>query len=116
AAGEDGGLPARHAQQQVRRLAGAARAVAQMKTATEVAVFTPETGMSQPRTARLKAGKQRVAHALKTMAATPLFILPVLIVMPLDSEEHGRAEHDHLEGNEDDREPIPHVAYFPAVA
>jgi hypothetical protein len=34
-----------------------------------------------------------------------LLLLP-LIVMPLDGEEHGRAEHDHLERNEDYRDPI----------
>jgi hypothetical protein len=26
--------------------------------------------------------------------------------MPLDGEEHGRSEHDHLERNEDYRDPI----------
>ena len=30
--------------------------------------------------------------------------------MPLDGEEHASAEHDDLEREEDDREPIPHVA------
>ena len=29
-----------------------------------------------------------------------------LVVMPLDGEKHARAKHEHLEGNEDYRDPI----------
>ena len=54
---------------------------------------------------RLAAGAQHGA---------PLFdlALPPLIVMPLDGEEHARAEHEALEGNEDYRDPIDHFEYF----
>ncbi|WP_155984490.1 hypothetical protein [Roseomonas gilardii] len=37
-----------------------------------------------------------------------LFLLP-FIVMPLDGEEHARAQHDNLECEEDYRKPIPHL-------
>jgi hypothetical protein len=43
-----------------------------------------------------------------------LFLLP-LIVMPLDGEEHARAQHENLEQNEDYREPIHHFEYFQAI-
>jgi hypothetical protein len=42
-------------------------------------------------------------------------LLP-LIVMPLDGEEHARAEHENLEGKEDYREPIHHFEYFQNIA
>src|SRR5471030_2095186 len=32
--------------------------------------------------------------------------------MPLDGEEHARAEHESLECNEDYRDPIHHFEYF----
>ena len=35
-----------------------------------------------------------------------LFLFLVLVVMPLDSEEHAGAEHDGFERHEDDRYPI----------
>ena len=34
------------------------------------------------------------------------FRLLPLVVMPLDGEEHAGAEHEHLEGDEDYRDPI----------
>ena len=36
--------------------------------------------------------------------------------MPLDGEEHARAEHEYLEGKEDYREPIHHFEYFQDIA
>ena len=41
-----------------------------------------------------------------------VFLLLPLIVMPLDGEEHARAEHENLECKEDYREPIHHFEYF----
>jgi hypothetical protein len=38
-----------------------------------------------------------------------LLLLP-LVVMPLDGEEHARAEHEYLERNEDYRDPIHHLS------
>ena len=35
-----------------------------------------------------------------------LFLFLVLVVMPLDGEEHAGAEHDGFERHEDDRYPI----------
>jgi hypothetical protein len=32
--------------------------------------------------------------------------------MPFDGEEHGRAEHEHLEGDEDYGDPIDHFESF----
>jgi hypothetical protein len=43
-----------------------------------------------------------------------LFLLP-LVVMPLDGEEHARADHENLERNEDYREPIHNFEYFQAI-
>ncbi|NLS19985.1 hypothetical protein HGP16_25950 [Rhizobium sp. P40RR-XXII] len=43
-----------------------------------------------------------------------LFLL-LLIVMPLDGEEHASAQHEKLERKEDYREPIPHFDYFQAT-
>ncbi|MBV8503453.1 MAG: hypothetical protein JO006_17270 [Paucibacter sp.] len=42
-------------------------------------------------------------------------LLLFFIVMPLDGEEHARAEHENLERNEDYREPIHHFEYFQAI-
>ena len=40
-----------------------------------------------------------------------LFLLFLLfIVMPLDGEEHARAEHENLERKEDYRDPIHHLS------
>jgi len=35
--------------------------------------------------------------------------------MPLDGEEHARAEHENLERKEEYRDPIHHVEYFQAI-
>ena len=42
--------------------------------------------------------------------ARPVF-LP-LVVMPLDGEEHARAEYENLEHNEDYGDPIDHFENF----
>ena len=47
----------------------------------------------------------------------PLLLLFLsLVVVPLDGEEHASAEHENLERDEDDRDPIHHFLYFRAVA
>jgi hypothetical protein len=38
-----------------------------------------------------------------------------LVVVPLDGEEHARAEHEKLEHDEDDRNPIHDAEHFLAV-
>ncbi|MDM0072576.1 hypothetical protein [Variovorax sp. J31P207] len=38
-----------------------------------------------------------------------------LLIVPLDGEEHARAEHEDLERNEDYRDPIHHFEYFQAI-
>jgi hypothetical protein len=35
--------------------------------------------------------------------------------MPLDGEEHARAQHDKLERNEDYGDPIHHFEYFQTI-
>lgn len=60
----------------------------------------------------LSGGRIRFAPAPDQQTA--LFFLR-LIVMPLDGEEHARAEHEDLERKEDDREPIPHFGYIQAL-
>jgi hypothetical protein len=44
-----------------------------------------------------------------------LRLLLRFVVMPLDGKEHAYAEHENLERNEDDREPIHHFEYFQAM-
>lgn len=43
---------------------------------------------------------------------TLFFILLLFVVMPFDGEEHARAEHENLEGEEDDRDPFHGLAAF----
>ena len=40
------------------------------------------------------------------LSAGFVFLLLTLIVMPLDGEEHARAEHENLERNKDYGDPI----------
>ncbi|MGI9575439.1 hypothetical protein ACRYJU_15265 [Alloalcanivorax xenomutans] len=42
------------------------------------------------------------------------FLLP-FVVVPLDGEEHARAEHDNLERKENYRDPIHHSESFQAM-
>lgn len=49
------------------------------------------------------------------MAHLQWLFLFFLIVMPFDGVEHTSAQHDDFEREEDDREPIPHFAYFQSV-
>ena len=41
-----------------------------------------------------------------------VLLLLALVVMPLDGEEHARAEDENLERNEDYRDPIDHFENF----
>ena len=53
--------------------------------------------------------RERIRKATRPSPLSVSLLLLLLIPMPLDGEEHAGAEHDDLEREEDDREPIPHV-------
>ena len=55
------------------------------------------------------AGNLRRARFLR-----PIFLLR-FVVMPLDGEEHARAEYEHFERNEDYGEKIHHFENFQVV-
>jgi len=50
--------------------------------------------------------------APRTQQRAPVHSLPPLVVMPLDGEEHARAEDENLERNKDYRDPIDHFENF----
>lgn len=61
--------------------------------------------------------RQQSSLSVLTLAARrPLlalfFILLLFVVMPFDGEEHARAEHENLEGEEDDRDPFHGLEAF----
>ena len=51
----------------------------------------------------------------RLLIASFAFLLLSLVVMPLDSEKHARAEHENLERKEDYRDPIHNFQYFRAL-
>ena len=52
------------------------------------------------------------AGACSPLVSLFLLLLFLSVVVPLDGEEHARAEHEKLERNEDYGDPIHHFEYF----
>lgn len=50
--------------------------------------------------------------ATRAQQRAPVHSLLSLVVMPLDGEEHARAEDENLERNKDYRDPIDHFENF----
>ena len=50
--------------------------------------------------------------AARAQQRAPVHSLLSLVVMPLDGEEHARAEDENLERNKDYRDPIDHFENF----
>lgn len=50
--------------------------------------------------------------AARAQQRAPVHPLLALVVMPLDGEEHARAEDENLERNKDYRDPIDHFENF----